>query len=101
MNTIILIITLSAKKLIDAEYSVFTEETESSHGARKFKVADIVKVTKYKDSFSKGYTKNRSKEILVNNFVLKTNPWKYEIKNLNRETIMVNFNEKELLLSKL
>ena len=35
------------------------------------------------------------------NFVLKTNPWTYKIKDLNGETIIGSFCENELLLSKL
>ena len=34
-------------------------------------------------------------------FVLKTNPWTYKIKDLNRETVIESFYEKELFLSKL
>ena len=33
--------------------------------------------------------------------VLKTNPWTYTMKDVNRETIIGSFYEKELLLSKL
>ena len=55
---------------------------------------------KYKNIFSKGYTKNWSREIFIIDSVLKTNPWTYKIKDLNREQIKEN-NEKEFLLSKL
>ena len=55
---------------------------------------------KYKNIFGKSYTENRSKEILVIDSVLKTNPWTYKIKDLNGETIIGDFYEKELLLSK-
>ena len=46
------------KKPIDANYSALTEKIESSHKAPKFKVSDRVRITLYKDNFSKGYTKN-------------------------------------------
>ena len=67
MNTIILVITLFCQKPIDADYDY--------SGFTKFKVDDRVKLTKYKNIFSKGYTENWSKEIFVIDFLLKSNPW--------------------------
>ena len=61
----------------------------------------VVRITKYKNIFSKCYTENCLKEIFVSDSVLITNPWTYRIKNLNREKIIGSFYEKELLLSKL
>ena len=66
-------------------------ETKSVHRVPKFKVADRVRITKYTNIFSKGYTKNWSREIFVIDFVLKTNPWTYRIKDLKRETIIGSF----------
>ena len=66
--------------------------------APKFKVSDIVRITQYKNIFSKGYTKNSSREIFLINSVLKTNPWTYKIKDLNGEKVIGSFYEKELLL---
>ena len=48
----------TGKKPIDADYSALTKEIEPSQKALKFKVSDRVKITKYKNMFSKGYTKN-------------------------------------------
>ena len=48
--------------------------------------------------FSVKVTYNWSREIFIIDSVLKTNPWTYEIKNLNREKIIGSFYEKELLL---
>ena len=59
------------KKPINANYSALTERIE----APKFKLNDRVRITKYKNIFSKGYTKNWSREIFIIDFVLKTNPW--------------------------
>ena len=42
------------KKPIDVDYSALNEDTESSHKAPKFKVGDRVRITKYKNNFSKG-----------------------------------------------
>ena len=84
-----LIILLSSKKI------------EADHKALKFKVNDRVRITKYKNIFSKGYTENWSREIFIIDSVLKTNPWTYKLKDLNGEKIIGSFYEKELLLSKL
>ena len=53
----------------------------------------------YKNIFSKGYIENGSRETFIINSVLKTNPWNYIIKVLNRDKIIGSFCEKELLLS--
>ena len=57
-------------------------------------VNDRVRITKYKNIFSKGYTENWSREIFIINSVLKTNPWTYKIKDLNGEKIIGIFDEK-------
>ena len=38
-------------------------------------IEDRVRITKYKNLFSKGYIKNWPKEIFFIDSVLKTNPW--------------------------
>ena len=53
------------KKPINADYFAMTERIETNHKAPKFKVNDRVRITKYKNSFSKGYTENWSREIFV------------------------------------
>ena len=60
------------KTPIDADYFAFTEGIDTNPKAPKFKGVDRVKITKFKNIFSKGYTKNWSKEIFVNNSVLKS-----------------------------
>ena len=47
------------KKSIDNDCSVLTENVESSHKPPKVKVGDRVRITKHKNNFSKGYTKNQ------------------------------------------
>ena len=49
------------KKSINADYSALSEKIESIHKAPKFKVSDRVRITKYKNIFSKIYTDNWSK----------------------------------------
>ena len=62
------------KKSINADYSALIDKLETTLKAPKFKVNNKVRVTKYKDSFSKGYTKNWSREIFIIDSGLKTNP---------------------------
>ena len=44
------------KKPINADYSALTEKIETNPTAPKFKVNDRVRITKYQNIFSKGYT---------------------------------------------
>ena len=48
------------KNPINADYSDFTEKIETNSKALKFKVKDKVRITKYKNIFSKDYTEKRS-----------------------------------------
>ena len=82
------------KKPIHADYFALTKEIELSQKSPKFEVGDRWWVTKYKNIFSKGYNKNSSTEIFVIDSVLKTNPWAYRTKCLNRETIIGSSYEK-------
>ena len=89
------------RKSIHVNYSGLIEEIEPSNKTPKFKVGETVRITKYKNIFSKGCTQNWSKEVFVIYSVLKTNLWTYKIKDLNGETRIGSFYEKELLLSNL
>ena len=82
------------KKPINADYSASTKNIGSYSKAPRFKVNDRVRITKYKNIFSKGYTENWSREILFINSVLETNPWTYKIKDLNGEKKVGSFYEK-------
>ena len=59
------------KKPINADDSPFNENIETNSKAPKLKVNDRVRITKYKDIFSKGHTENWSREIFIINPVLK------------------------------
>ena len=58
-----------------------TEKIGTNSKAPKFEVNDRVRIIKYKNTFSKGYTENWSREIFIINSVLKINPWTYKINN--------------------
>ena len=60
-------------------------------------MSDWVKIIKYKNIFTQGYTENWSREIFIIDSLLKTNPWIYRIKGLNGENIIGSFYEKQLL----
>ena len=54
----------------------------------KFKVADHVRISKYKNIFAKGYTSNWSEEVFVIKKVKNTVPWTYVINDLNGAEIL-------------
>ena len=81
------------KKPIDTDYSALSGEIEMNPKAPECKVDDRVRITLYKNIFSKGYTENWSKEIFVIDSMMKTNLWVYKIKDLNEEK-MISFYEK-------
>ena len=74
----------------------FVYVEESNKKDPKFKVGGNVRISKYKNVFSKGYTPNWSEEIFVFNKVRNTVPWIYLINDLNGKEIMGSFYEKEL-----
>ena len=82
------------KKPINGYYSVLTEEMEANLKSSKVKVGNRFIITKCKNTFSKDYIKNWSKEIFVINSMLKTNPWTCNINDMNRKAIKVSFYEK-------
>ena len=62
----------------------------------KFKIGDHVRISKYKNVFTKGYTPNWSEEVFVVNNIKNTIPWTYVINDLNGAEIIGTFYEKEL-----
>ena len=70
---------------INADYSALAEIIETNSKASKLKVNDRVRITKYKNIFSRHYNGNRSKEIFIIDSALKTNQWTQKFKDLNKE----------------
>ena len=62
----------------------------------RFKVGDIVRISKFKNIFAKGYTPNWSTEIFIVNKINDTVPYTYNLKDLNDEEIIGSFYDKEL-----
>ena len=85
------------KTPINVGYSALNEKIKTNSKAPKSEVNDSVKITKYNNFFSKGYSENWSREIFIIDSVLKNNPWTYKAKDLNREKLIGCFYEKELL----
>ena len=73
-----------------------TELSSSNHKDPKFKVGDHVRISKYKNTFAKGYTPNWSEEVPVIKKGKSTVPLTYVINDLNSDEIIGTFYKKEL-----
>ena len=81
LNTIILVIILLVKKKpINSNYSALTGKSERNPKVSKFIVDDRVRITNYKNIFSKVYTENWSRKTFFINSVLKTNHWSIKLR---------------------
>ena len=84
-------------KPIDAKSSTCIDSSKEIYNRDpKLKMSDIVKISKYKNIFLKGYFLNWSEEVFVIKKVENTVPWIYVISDLNREEIVGIFYEKQL-----
>ena len=88
--------TIKMKPIDVKDNTYINTNKEINNKDPKFKVGDPVRISKYKNIFSKGYTPNRSEEVFVIKKVKNTVPWTYVIKDLNGEEITGTFYEKEL-----
>ena len=84
------------KPVIDKSDSYDEYNVDSNEEDPKFKAADHVRISKYKNIFAKGYTPNWSEEVLAVSKIKNTFPWTYVISDLNGEEIVGTFYEKEL-----
>ena len=87
-------ITMKPEDVKDNSFVENAEETNKEDP--KFEASDHVKISKYKNIFSKGYTPNWSEEMFVINKIQSTVPWTYLINDLKGEDIKGSFYEKEL-----
>ena len=67
----------------------------------RFKVRDRVRISKFKNIFSKGYTPNWSKKIFIVDKINDTVPYTYNLKDLNDEKFIGSFYDRELQKTKL
>ena len=83
-------------KPIDVTSDSYAEYNEDSNEKDpKFKVADCVRISKYKNAFAKEYTQNWSKEVFIISKIKITVSWTYVISDLNGEPITGAFYKKE------
>ena len=61
-----------------------------------FKVGDIVRISKYKNIFAKGYVPNKSEKVFVIKKVKNTVSWTHVVCDHKGEKIVGTFYEKEL-----
>ena len=73
---------------------VFAKENKDKDA--KFKVGYIVRISKYKNIFAKGYVPSWSEEVFLIKKVENTVPWTCVINDLKGEEIVGTFYEKEL-----
>ena len=91
----------SKKKNKSAVYFNLYSDVEQLSSKPKFKIADKVRISKYKRKvFDKGYTPNWTEEIFLVNKIQSTNLITYRLKDLNNEEIQGSFYEPELLKAK-
>ena len=84
-------------KPVDVKWSTYIDSSkEINNKDPKFKIGDIVRISSYKNIFTKGYTPNWSEEVFVIKKVKNTAPWKNAINDLNGDDIVGTFYEKEL-----
>ena len=84
-------------KRIDAENDnkrVYIDEHNEKDN--RFKVGDRVRISKFKNIFAKGYTRNWSTEIFIADKINDTVPYTYNLKDLNDEEIIGSFYDREL-----
>ena len=84
-------------KPVDLTSDFYAEYNEDSNEKDpKCKVGDHVRISKYKNTFAKGYTPNWSEEVFVVSKIKNTVSWTYVVSDLNGEEITGSFYEKEL-----
>ena len=76
-------------------YIYINSSKEINDKDSRFKIGDIVRISKYKNIFPKGYVPNWSEEVFVIKKVENTVPWTYVISDLNGKEIVGTFYEKE------
>ena len=84
-------------KPVDVKDNTYIDfEKEINDKDAKFKVADHVRISKFKKIFAEEYIPNWSEEVSVIKKVKNTVPWTYLVNDLNSEEIIGTFYKKEL-----
>ena len=69
---------------------------EPNEKSARYNVGDRVRISKFKNIFTKGYNPNWSREIFIVNKINDTVPYTYNLKDLNEEEIIGSFYDREL-----
>ena len=84
-------------KPVDVKSNTYIESSKEINNKNpKFKIGDIVKISKHKNIFAIGCTPNWSEEVFVIKKVKNTVPWTYIISDLKGDEIVETFYKKEL-----
>ena len=84
-------------KPVDVKDNTYIDfKKEINNKDPKFKVGDYIRISKYKNTFAKGYVPKWSEETFIIKKVKNTMPSTYLINDLNDEKIVGTFYEKEL-----
>ena len=79
-------------KPVDVKLNTYIDSSKEINNIDpSFKIGDIIRISKYKNIFAKGYTPNWSEEVFVIKKVKNTVPWTYVINDLNEEEIVGTF----------
>ena len=88
-------------KTVDVKWNTYIDSSkEINDKDPKFKISDIVRISKYKNIFANVFTLNCSEEVFVIKKVKNTLPGIYVINDLHGEEIFWTFYEKELQKNK-
>ena len=89
-------------KPVDVKSNTYSNSSkEISDKDLKFKIGDIVRLSKFRNIFAKDYVPNWSEEVFVIKYVKNTASWTYIISDLKGEEIAETFYEKELQKKKI
>ena len=84
-------------KSFDAKSSPYIDSSKKINDKdSKFRIGNIVRISKYKNIFAKGYTPSWSEEVFMISKIKNTVLWTYVINDLNGEEVVGTFYEKEL-----
>ena len=88
--------TIKMKPIDVKDNTYINNNKEINYKDPKSNVGDYVRISNYKNIFSKGYMPNWSEDVFVVDKIKNTVPWTYVISDLNGEEITGTFYENEL-----
>ena len=99
LDDVILNIKMKPKHVKNDNNRVYIDEHNKK--SARYNVGDRVRISKFKNIFTKGYTPNWSREVFIINKINDTVPHTYNLKDLNGEEIIGRFYDRELQKTKL